>query len=329
MKVSVAIPNFNHARFLKARIESVLQQSFQDFDLLILDDASTDDSRQVIAPYVGGRVRFLPSERNSGSTFAQWNRAFAETRGDYIWIAESDDEADPRFLERMVALLDAQPSAGFVFCQATLIDEQGEPFGLALPVQGFHGGKTRYAADFFEQGPIELRNYLRWQMAPVPNASSVLFNRRCVQQAGGADSSYRVGGDFQFYTRLLRLGDVGYVADPLNRYRHHRRTVRSLTARDATDIWERYRIAQDLLPLLDLNPDDLRAVRRKLAHCWIVAAIQNRRTTPLARHRQIWTVARQMDPCLIRHLAWAMGHHLRSSFLRRTTTAAERDAFGA
>lgn len=317
-RVSVVIPNYNHARYLPARIESVLRQSFQDFDVLILDDASTDDSHQVIKRYVGGRVRFHPNERNSGSTFAQWNKGFLETTGEYVWIAESDDEADPRFLEKLVAMLDAHRSASFAFCQATLIDEHSVPFGSALPVKGDEGRPTRYAADFFERGEIELRRYLQWQMAPVPNASSALFNRRNVVAAGQADASYRIGGDFHFYTRLLQIGDVCYVADPLNLYRHHGRSVRSTTARDATDVWERYRIARDLLPLLGLDPAELQAVQRKLALHWVVAAIRNRRTTPLARHREIRKVARQVDPKLLRHVVGALGHHLKNSLRRRT-----------
>jgi len=321
MKVSVVIPNFNHARFLPSRIESVLNQTFQDFDLLILDDASTDDSRAVIQRYVGGRVRFLPNAQNSGTTFAQWNRGFAETRGDYVWIAESDDEAEPRFLERLVGFLDGHPTAAFAYSQSTLIDEQGVPFGMALQEKEPDGRPTRYARDFLERGTDELRRYLQWQMAPVPNASALVFRRRCVEAVGGADTRYRIAGDLHLYIRLLTVGDAGYVAEALSRYRHHRNSVRRSTARDSTHVLERYRLAAELLPLGGLSPRELTAVQRRLARHWVVASVQNRQSIPLARQREIWAAARPVDPHLARHLAAEFLRHSWASLRRRAAPA--------
>ena len=73
-KVSVVIPNYNHARFLTRRIETVLQQTFQDFEVILLDDCSTDDSRSILSKYAADpRVRIEFNEKNSGSTFKLWN----------------------------------------------------------------------------------------------------------------------------------------------------------------------------------------------------------------------------------------------------------------
>src|SRR5262245_4202511 len=99
-KVSVIIHNYNHCRYLGQRIDSVLNQAFGDFELLILDDASTDASHEVLARYYAKpRVRIVVNTRNSGSAFPQWNRGIGLAKGDYIWIAESDDDADSHFLE--------------------------------------------------------------------------------------------------------------------------------------------------------------------------------------------------------------------------------------
>src|SRR5436190_2458977 len=95
-RVSVIVPNYNHAPFLERRIESVLRQTFQDYELLIMDDASTDSSPDIIARYGKlPKVRILLNDRNSGSPFHQWNKGVNEAKGDFIWIAESDDYADP------------------------------------------------------------------------------------------------------------------------------------------------------------------------------------------------------------------------------------------
>jgi len=89
--VSVIVPNYNHARFLRRRVETILAQTFQDFELILLDDCSTDDSRSVLRQYSSDpRVRLEFNEVNSGSTFKQWNKGVRLAQGKYIWIAESD-----------------------------------------------------------------------------------------------------------------------------------------------------------------------------------------------------------------------------------------------
>ena len=109
-KVSVIIPNYNHARFLRQRIESVLGQTYQDFEVILLDDCSTDESRSIISEYAKNpRVRIEFNETNSGSTFKQWNKGVRLARGEYVWMAESDDYADERLLERLVKVLDEEP----------------------------------------------------------------------------------------------------------------------------------------------------------------------------------------------------------------------------
>jgi len=87
-KVSVIIPNYNHARFLEQRIQSILNQTYQDFEILYLDDASTDDSNEVFAQFKDDRrIRSILNQTNSGSPFKQWNRGIKAATGDYIWIA--------------------------------------------------------------------------------------------------------------------------------------------------------------------------------------------------------------------------------------------------
>ena len=115
--VSVIVPNYNHAPFLRQRIDSILNQTFQDLELIILDDCSTDDSRRIIESYRNEpRVRaIIYNEANSGSTFAQWKRGLREARGKYVWIAESDDYADADFLSVLVSTLENHPEAAVAF----------------------------------------------------------------------------------------------------------------------------------------------------------------------------------------------------------------------
>src|ERR1700738_3854186 len=117
-RVSVVIPNYNHARYLRQRVDSVLQQSYQDFEVILMDDCSTDDSRIVISEYANDpRIRISLNEKNSGSAFKQWNKGVGLARGEYVWIAESDDYADPHLLETLVSRLEAEPRAVFCSCR--------------------------------------------------------------------------------------------------------------------------------------------------------------------------------------------------------------------
>ena len=100
-KVSVIVPNYNYARYLKARIDSILNQTFQDFELILLDDCSTDNSAEVLEGYRTHPLvaHLVVNTQNTGSPFAQWFRGIGLAQGEYIWIAESDDLAEPTFLE--------------------------------------------------------------------------------------------------------------------------------------------------------------------------------------------------------------------------------------
>jgi glycosyltransferase involved in cell wall biosynthesis len=123
-KVSVIIPNYNHAPFLQRRIESVLNQTYRDFEIIYLDDASTDHSGEIFAAFADDqRIRAVLNTTNTGIPGKQWNKGVLEARGDYVWIAESDDYADEHFLERLVSRLDEYPTAGLAYCQSLVVNE--------------------------------------------------------------------------------------------------------------------------------------------------------------------------------------------------------------
>ena len=129
-KVTAVTPNYNHARYLRERIDSILAQTYQDLELIILDDASTDNSREIFQGYRSNpKVRVIVNEQNSGNTFKQWNFGLSQANGEYIWFAESDDYADSALLETLVDRLDRHPKAGLAVCQSWTIDEDSNRLG--------------------------------------------------------------------------------------------------------------------------------------------------------------------------------------------------------
>ena len=160
-KISVIIPNYNHAQFLEQRIESVLNQTVQDVEVIFLDDNSTDNSREVFSKYVNhpkiSHVIF--NETNSGSPFKQWNKGFSLATGEYIWLAESDDYADPRFLETLVEILEENPQVGVAYCQSHQVDKYND-FVATLHCWTDELDKERWHNDFINNGLEECRKYL-------------------------------------------------------------------------------------------------------------------------------------------------------------------------
>jgi hypothetical protein len=125
-KLSVILPNFNHAAFLPRCIEAVLDQSYTDLELVVIDDASTDNSREVIADYArrDPRVKFHVNPENRG-VIATLNRALDLARGEYVFGAASDDYVLPGYFEKAMALFAAHPEAGIALGQVECVDDDG------------------------------------------------------------------------------------------------------------------------------------------------------------------------------------------------------------
>jgi glycosyltransferase involved in cell wall biosynthesis len=226
--VSVIVPNYNHARYLRKRIESILAQTYQDFDLVLLDDCSTDDSRYILAFYEGDpRITVVYNKENSGTPFKQWNKGVRMSRGRYLWIAESDDFAEPCFLERMVSLLHEEPEVTFAYCRAWRVGQDDQRWHFA-DTDLDRLDAEHWKRDFVADGAEECRRYFAL-CAPVLNASTVVFRKEAYQRAGMADERLRVAADYKMWATMALAGKVAYIAEPLSYYRTHSENVRTRT----------------------------------------------------------------------------------------------------
>jgi glycosyltransferase involved in cell wall biosynthesis len=233
-KVSVIVPNYNHSRYIEQRIESVLNQTYSDFELLILDDMSPDNSREIIERYrQNPRVRIEYNARNSGNTYLQWKKGISLTNSEYIWIAESDDYADRDLLNCLVARLDTHPRAGLAVCDSVIVDEINNE--LAIHGRDYSVGRGAgvfpfpiVRDDFVEHG----RDYCRSYMVPwntIPNASGVLFRRSALVTIGGPVTEMRLCGDWFTYCKILMHFDICRESRALNYFRTHQSNVRTRT----------------------------------------------------------------------------------------------------
>lgn len=297
--VSVIIPNYNHQRFLRKRIETVLRQTYQDFELILLDDCSTDDSRALLWQYASDpRVRLEFNEVNSGSTFKQWNKGVRLARGKYVWIAESDDYADEKLLERLVSSLDANPEVAFAYCRSwRVLNEDGNLRGFADSyVDPSH---PRWQSDFCVDGYEECANYFT-RSTPVPNTSAVIFRRSLYERVGGADEKLRICGDWKLWAAMAFTGKVSYVSEPLNYYRAHDATVtnaiwgkrhRSLDVRYAE---ERLKVAKWILDRVTPNEATLQKAYRDHSRQVVPIIVSPR--VPFRSKRAIIRLIMDFDP---------------------------------
>jgi glycosyltransferase involved in cell wall biosynthesis len=243
--VSVVIPNYNHARYLRKRIDSVLTQTYQDFEVIVLDDCSTDDSRTIIGEYANDpRVRIELNEKNSGSTFKQWNRGVGLARGKYVWIAESDDYADARLLSRLVPILERQPEVALAYCRSWLVMDDNTKCGyFDTYLDGVD--RLRWTADFVADGIEECRNFFVLYNT-VPNASAAVFRKSAFEGQGRADERLRICGDYKLWAGMALSGSIAFVAEPLNFFRRHDNNVHR-TSRGLRPFVENFYVVQWLL----------------------------------------------------------------------------------
>ncbi|MBF0543029.1 MAG: glycosyltransferase family 2 protein [Candidatus Riflebacteria bacterium] len=227
-KVSVVIPNYNHARFLARRIESILQQSFQDLEIIILDDDSNDGSREIISDYKKKcpQIRTYFNDQNSKSAFKQWDLGVQKSLGEYLWIAESDDYAEKEFLADTVSVLEKNPGVGIVYCESKIVDEFDNILSEVSHQKPFLSPHwDKWKKNYINQGKKELASCL-YLNNTINNASSVLFRKNIYLEAGQADQSMIFCGDWYLYIRMLMISDVAYIARVHNNLRVHSGSTR-------------------------------------------------------------------------------------------------------
>jgi glycosyltransferase involved in cell wall biosynthesis len=277
--VSVIVPNYNHEQFLGLRIQSILDQDFSDFELILLDDASTDNSSAIINHYsVHPKTAFFETNSiNSASPFSQWKKGLSVAQGEFIWIAESDDLADKSFLSSMSSLLLSNPNASLAYCRSPAIDSRNH----LSPEQGYWPDNfhpTRWHTDFVSQGSEERSLFLKYANT-IPNASSVLF-RKSIADNCVIPSGMRYVGDWFFWLQMSEKGQISYTSKEISFFRFHEQTTRTTGSRHT--IRARFQESLLLLDTFGISPKFTRDNRLTGTHNWITRQWQSHdRNIPL------------------------------------------------
>jgi glycosyltransferase involved in cell wall biosynthesis len=232
-KVSVLIPTYNYAHYLDETIQSVMDQTFTDFELVIVDNCSTDNTRAVVEKYLDDkRVSFYINERNIGLV-GNWNKCLDYAKGEYIKFLCADDKFHPELLQQFVAVMEQYPNV-------SLISSYNEMFGLRNdfrkpPHTGLVSGAAAWA-EIIEAGGCN------WLFAP----SAVMFRKEGLK-VGRFDPHLIKLTDLEFYLRLLTTGDCYIIPERLSYIRAHAETQTAKNLRKKPVlVFERYRFMTNI-----------------------------------------------------------------------------------
>ncbi len=209
-KVSVCIPVYNCQEFIAQAIDSVLQQTFSDFELLIVDNASTDETLSVIARYTDPRIRLLRNKSNIGVE-GNWNKAVTEARGEYVKLLPADDFLYPECLERQIKVLEApdNKSVSLVTCARQIVD----PRGKEVVIRKFLGGERKFKSQ------SAINRLVRAGTNLLGEPAAILFKRQFLERTGKFNGAIGYVIDIDLWARILLYGDLYTLPQTLCAFR--------------------------------------------------------------------------------------------------------------
>ena len=295
-RVSVIVPNYNHSLYLSRRIDSILNQHYQEFELILLDDCSTDNSVEVMMKYKDNEKvsDIIINEKNSGSTFKQWRKGIEAASGEYIWIAESDDSCHPYLLAKAVEILDKRSNVGLVYCQSLRINENDEVLGN-WKFHTRHLDKELWENDFFYDGVSFVKKFLLYANV-IPNASAVLFRKDVCDKIGGPDTSFKMNGDWMFYSNMLSISDIAFISEPYNHFREHSNKGTSKNVYKYNSLKELYRIIRELEKNFDIDQKDMAKVKDGARELWFNQKAVNKKHLLYYKLLNVLPEATRTDP---------------------------------
>lgn len=238
--VSVIVPNYNHASFLVERLESIYNQTYKNIEVILLDDCSTDNSREILSSYAekyADKTITLFNDVNSQRVFRQWNKGLNVAKGELIWIAESDDYCELDFLEKMVELF-KYDSVMLAFARSVFMQDGQQVWTTEEYLHDLP--KLCWDRPFYMSAHNLVKNGFAVHNI-IPNVSSAVFRNTGIipEEVQKICSSMRLSGDWIFYLNMIRGSVVGYTNETTNYYRIHPQST-SLKIQKTEDYYKEF-----------------------------------------------------------------------------------------
>ena len=237
-KISIIFTSYNHHQFLSRAIDSILNQTYQDFELIIIDDESTDGSQELIKQYeIDNRVKIHLLEKNTGSYVKASNLGVKYSIGEYILFAQCDDYAEIKQLEKLISTIEHYPNCGVVWSSSNLVDGNSEFISNDILDR-----TSAFRSAIFSNKFISRERLIKLlsNSCIIPNLSAALVKKEFYLKVGGLNENYKVVSDWKFWIDLAFCTNFYYIEEPLNNFRQHNNTIRSKTKIDLqiTEIYD-------------------------------------------------------------------------------------------
>ncbi len=236
VSITAIIPNYNYKRFLYQRLYSILYQTEKVSELVILDDDSTDGSRELIDEVIKALDGIIPiqkcyNNKNSGSPFKQWEKGMHLSKSQYVWIAEADDYCSKHMLKKLVKPILQEDGIVISYADTAFIDIAGNKL-IASIVPEIDIQKTgHWNRNYINDGKEEFKRYT-YLNCTIANVSSALIKKDDYKKEFATAGQYHQAGDWVFYANIMQKGKIAYTAQPLNWYRIHGDNVTSTTRKE-------------------------------------------------------------------------------------------------
>ena len=207
MKISVSIPVYNGEQFIERTIQSVINQTFSDYELLIVDNCSTDSTVEKVKGFHDTRIKLVQNDKNYGM-FGNWNICIHSAQGEYIHLLCADDALQSKCLEKQVKILDMHTDVAFVFNASNVVNEQDKNIMKRRPFR-----KNM----IFDGKYLARRSFRTKNLFGEP--SNVLFRKSVMEKVGDFSSDVCYSADWDFWMRLAMEGRVAYIDECLTNFR--------------------------------------------------------------------------------------------------------------
>lgn len=246
--VSVIIPNYNHAQYLQRRIESILNQTYQNFEIIILDDCSTDSSRDIIEQYRNHpKVSHIEyNQQNGGTSYKQWYKGIAYAKGDIVWIAESDDLSSSFFLESLVFCFKNE-NVVLAYSSSSFFNNNKD-----IKLLEKSGRIVEYDGIDFIRNKMLFKNYLY-------NANMVIFRKEHYEKVKDKGfSKMKLCGDWLLWTQIMSFGKVNHNEAILSFFRKHDLNTTNKFRKQGLDFIEGVRVLNFGIKVSDYKYDRIK-----------------------------------------------------------------------
>ena len=243
--ISVVFTSYNHKEYLSQALDALLNQTFVNFELIIVDDCSTDGSQEILKDYAkkDERIRLFLNKENSGSYVNSTNYGVTLAVAPYIVLAQCDDFAFPDQLQKLYSARLNNEECQVVFSSSVLVDEQGKAIDIDYNLR-----KRKFREAVSDACVIDRKvaTELLLNECIIPNLGAALIDRSLYNVVGGLSTSYKVLADWDFWLNCSLISDFVYLKSPLNNFRQHKTTIRSsvrteLQLNELYDIFKKYK----------------------------------------------------------------------------------------